>query len=146
MEHVEHREDLFRGFGRSPERRPSTPRNRVELAVRWSSRRKTALILELLRGANLESTSRKYRLTVATMSDWRDQFLARRRGKLEEPRGPRRRREEASLEVGGCQPSRKRNPRHPPSAARKVFSMRNCFRQFMRFWKARVHWRRYRKV
>src|SRR6202522_4901571 len=45
-------------------------------AGRWSSRRKTAVILELLRGADLESTSRKYRVTVATLSDWRDRFLA----------------------------------------------------------------------
>jgi transposase len=44
-------------------------------AGRWSSRRKTAVILELLRGADLESTSRKYRVTVATLSDWRDRFL-----------------------------------------------------------------------
>jgi hypothetical protein len=45
-------------------------------AGRWSSRRKTAVILELLRGADLESTSRKYRVTVATLSEWRDRFLA----------------------------------------------------------------------
>lgn len=34
------------------------------------------MILELLRGADLESASRKYRVTVATLSDWRDRFLA----------------------------------------------------------------------
>jgi transposase len=34
------------------------------------------VILELLRGADLESTSRKYRVTVATLSDWRDRFLS----------------------------------------------------------------------
>jgi transposase-like protein len=45
-------------------------------AGRWSSRRKTAVILELLRGADLESTSRKYRVTAATLGDWRDRFLA----------------------------------------------------------------------
>ena len=45
-------------------------------AGRWSARRKTAVILELLRGADLESTSRKYRVTAATLSDWRDRFLA----------------------------------------------------------------------
>jgi transposase-like protein len=32
--------------------------------------------LELLRGTDLESTSRKYRVTVATLTDWRDRFLA----------------------------------------------------------------------
>jgi transposase-like protein len=34
-----------------------------------------SVILELLRGADLESTSRKHRVTVATLSAWRDQFL-----------------------------------------------------------------------
>jgi hypothetical protein len=45
-------------------------------AGRWSARRKTAVVLELLRGADLESTSRKYRVTVATLIEWRDRFLA----------------------------------------------------------------------
>jgi hypothetical protein len=45
-------------------------------AGRWSSRRKVSVILELLRGADLESTSRKYRVTAATLIDWRDRFLA----------------------------------------------------------------------
>jgi len=45
-------------------------------AGRWSARRKTAVILELLHGADLESTSRKYRVTVATLTEWRDRFLA----------------------------------------------------------------------
>jgi transposase-like protein len=35
-----------------------------------------SVILEVLRGADLESTSRKYRVTVATLTDWRDRFLA----------------------------------------------------------------------
>src|SRR5881397_1167240 len=45
-------------------------------AGRWSSRRKVSVILELLRGADLESTSRKYRVTIATLTEWRDRFLA----------------------------------------------------------------------
>ncbi len=44
-------------------------------AGRWSTRRKVSVILELLRGADLESTSRKYRVTVATLTEWRDRFL-----------------------------------------------------------------------
>ena len=44
-------------------------------AGRWSSRRKVSVILELLRGSDLESTSRKYRVTVATLTEWRDRFL-----------------------------------------------------------------------
>ena len=43
---------------------------------RWSAKRKVGVILELLRGADLESTSRKHRVTVATLTEWRDQFLA----------------------------------------------------------------------
>src|SRR6516162_9696117 len=45
-------------------------------AGRWSSRRKVSVVLELLRGADLESTSRKYRVTAATLAAWRDRFLA----------------------------------------------------------------------
>jgi transposase len=43
---------------------------------RWSAQRKVSVILELLRGADLESTSRKHRVTVATLTDWRERFLA----------------------------------------------------------------------
>jgi transposase-like protein len=45
-------------------------------AGRWSSRRKLSVILELLRGADLEATSRKYRVTISTLTEWRDRFLA----------------------------------------------------------------------
>jgi transposase len=45
-------------------------------AGRWSAKRKTSVVLELLRGADLESTSRKHRVTLATLSDWRERFLA----------------------------------------------------------------------
>ena len=44
-------------------------------AGRWSSRRKVSVVLELLRGADLESTSRKYRVNAATLTEWRDRFL-----------------------------------------------------------------------
>src|SRR5262245_51883803 len=43
---------------------------------RWSAKRKVSVILELLRGADLESASRKYRVTIATLTEWRDCFLA----------------------------------------------------------------------
>lgn len=42
---------------------------------RWSARRKISVILELLRGADLESTSRKHRVTAATLLAWRERFL-----------------------------------------------------------------------
>lgn len=45
-------------------------------AGRWSAKRKVTVVLELLRGADLESTSRKYRVTIATLTEWRDRFLA----------------------------------------------------------------------
>ncbi len=44
-------------------------------AGRWSAKRKVSVVLELLRGADLESTSRKYRVTAATLTEWRDRFL-----------------------------------------------------------------------
>jgi transposase len=43
---------------------------------RWSARRKVSVVLELLRGADLESVSRRHGVTAATLSGWRDDFLA----------------------------------------------------------------------
>lgn len=43
---------------------------------RFSSRRKTAAVLRLLRGEDLELVSRKLGITAATLSGWRDDFLA----------------------------------------------------------------------
>lgn len=43
---------------------------------RWSARRKVSAVLELLRGADLESLSRKHGVTAATLSTWRDEFVA----------------------------------------------------------------------
>src|SRR3954453_24192538 len=45
-------------------------------AGRWSAKRKTSVVLALLRGADLESTSRSNRVTMATLSEWRERFLA----------------------------------------------------------------------
>ena len=44
-------------------------------AGRWSAKRKLEVILELLRGADIEALSRKYRVNVATLSEWRERFL-----------------------------------------------------------------------
>jgi hypothetical protein len=49
-------------------------------ARRWSSKRKVSVVLELLLGADLESTSRKYRVTAATLTEWGDRFSGRRGG------------------------------------------------------------------
>ena len=43
---------------------------------RWSAKRKASIVLDLLCGADLESTSRKYGVTAATLTEWRDAFLA----------------------------------------------------------------------
>jgi hypothetical protein len=43
---------------------------------RFSSQRKTSAVLRLLRGEDLEFVSRELGVTVATLSGWRDDFLA----------------------------------------------------------------------
>ena len=43
---------------------------------RWSSRRKTEVVLRLLRGEALDALSRELGVTAATLAQWRDQFLA----------------------------------------------------------------------
>ena len=45
-------------------------------AGRMSRRRKTAAVLRLLRGEDLETISRSLGVTAATLSGWRDAFLA----------------------------------------------------------------------
>jgi Transposase. len=50
--------------------------NRPRRKGRWSAKRKASVVLELLRCADLESTSRKYGVTAATLTEWRDAFLA----------------------------------------------------------------------
>jgi hypothetical protein len=43
---------------------------------RWSARRKMSVVLEFLRGADLETLSRRHGVTAARISEWRDEFLA----------------------------------------------------------------------
>ncbi len=43
---------------------------------RFSARRKTDAVLRLLRGEDLELLSRELSVTAATLSGWRDDFLA----------------------------------------------------------------------
>lgn len=42
---------------------------------RFSARRKTAAVLRLLRGEELDTLSRELGVTAATLSSWRDRFL-----------------------------------------------------------------------
>lgn len=46
---------------------------------RWSSKRKAAVVVELLRGEDIESLSRRDAVTAATLSAWREAFLCRHR-------------------------------------------------------------------
>lgn len=44
---------------------------------RWTAKRRTALILEILRGdTSVAEAARKHALTVAEIEDWRDRFLS----------------------------------------------------------------------
>ena len=43
---------------------------------RWSTRRKTEVVLRILRGEALDALSRELGVTAATLAQWRDQFLA----------------------------------------------------------------------
>lgn len=63
------------GARRATEQHPESKASPVG-GGRWSARRKVGVILELLRGADLEATSRKHRVTVATLTTWREEFLA----------------------------------------------------------------------
>jgi hypothetical protein len=49
---------------------------------RFSSQRKTATVLRLLRGEDLELVSRELGVTAATLAGWRDDFLAGGQGAL----------------------------------------------------------------
>jgi transposase-like protein len=51
------------------------PEQRRDGRGRWSAKRKTAAILRLLHGEDLETLSRELGVTAATLSGWRDQFL-----------------------------------------------------------------------
>ena len=62
-------EGARRATGGAPEARPDGK-------GRWSAKRKTAAVLRLLRGEDLETLSRELGVTAATLSGWRQQFLA----------------------------------------------------------------------
>lgn len=53
---------------------PST--NPTSDCGRFSAQRKTDTVLRLLRGEDLEALSRELGVTAATLSSWRDDFLA----------------------------------------------------------------------
>jgi hypothetical protein len=43
---------------------------------RWSAKRKADAVLKLLKGEDLDTLSRQLKVTAATLSEWRDTFLA----------------------------------------------------------------------
>src|SRR5919205_3149431 len=43
---------------------------------RWSSRRKTEVVVRVLRGEDLDALSRELGVTAGVIAGWRDQFLA----------------------------------------------------------------------
>ena len=43
---------------------------------RWSARRKAEAVLRQLKGEDLDTLSRQLKVTAATLSEWRDVFLA----------------------------------------------------------------------
>ena len=46
-----------------------------ETLKRWTAKRRTALVLEILRGdTSLAEAARKHGLTVAEIEEWRDRF------------------------------------------------------------------------
>ena len=45
------------------------PESKARGAGRWSAKRKVSVILELLRGEDLEGLSRRYAVTAATLSN-----------------------------------------------------------------------------
>jgi len=55
---------------------PSVQKNDTPEIGRFSSQRKMAAVLTLLRGEDLDTLSRKLGVTAATLSQWREQFLA----------------------------------------------------------------------
>jgi hypothetical protein len=73
---VQHQSFGFRARRGSPEGDRRGPGNRPRRQGSCSAKRKASVVLELLRGADLESTSRKYGVTAAPLTEWRDAFLA----------------------------------------------------------------------
>src|SRR5260221_9093144 len=54
---------------------------------RMSRQRKTAAVLRLLRGEDLETVSREFGVTAATLTGWHDAFVAAREAALTTPPG-----------------------------------------------------------
>ena len=71
---------------------------------RWSARRKVSVVLEPMRGAELEATSRKYAVTAATRMSWRDAFLQGGQAGLKSPTGEVADEHRGAIRIGGGTP------------------------------------------
>src|SRR3954452_20482538 len=72
-------DDQMNSVGAGPseaERAPGSGAVALGRGGRMSRQRKTAAVLRLLRGADLETISRELGITAATLSGWHDAFLA----------------------------------------------------------------------
>ena len=68
--------DEERGSGRLGAAEQETGATALGRGGRMSRRRKTAAVLRLLRGEDLETVSRSLGVTAATLTTWHDAFLA----------------------------------------------------------------------
>ena len=51
--------------------------NDEEQVQRWTSKRKSALVMSILKGeTSIQEAARKHGLTVAELEEWKDRFLA----------------------------------------------------------------------
>ena len=67
-----------RGSGAAEGARRATgagPEPKLSSRGRWSAQRKMSVVVELLRGEDLETLSRKHGVTAATLTGWREAFL-----------------------------------------------------------------------
>ncbi|GIW55514.1 MAG: hypothetical protein KatS3mg082_1918 [Nitrospiraceae bacterium] len=73
-QYVQHETSGFRARLKDRRATEAGPESGRASQGRWSAKRKMSVVLELLLGADLESTSRKYGVTAATLSEWREAF------------------------------------------------------------------------
>ena len=92
------------GMEDGKQERSSAPDGRPEggREVRWSARRKEAVVLRLLRGEGLDALAREHRVAAGTISAWREEFLAAGRESLKSRPRPEedRRLVEAQRKIG----------------------------------------------
>ena len=96
MHQDENQNNAVTSGGRSPERVTANKRRR------FSARAKAEAVLRILRGESIETVSREYRISAATLSQWRDDFIyAGRQALKSRPTDPTEARlKEAQAKIG----------------------------------------------